>query len=495
MKLGTMTVRFPGFNIMAAMAFLAMGGIAVLFGLLAVTANPMLIGVGAGMILGPALLLMPEVAIWIILVIGLLMGVLSASPQFGKATWIISILGFMLLVSSLINLAWSKQRRAPGFMLIALFFMVYAVIASLIQWHSFGEFLAGFKRYFQTFGVMAAFTLLAFTPATYARWRRFLLVVALLQFPFALYELLVLVPQRGGLSLSSETTDVIAGTFGANLLGGSPNSVMVAYIFIAVSFLAARWRIGLLESRWFYPLVLLCMLPIGMGESKIAVIMMPLAWLTLIRKDIVVSPMRFLPSLIALAVMTLLLGYLYITVIMHSSLDEVIKATLRYNAGDQGYSQRQLLNRLTSITFWFQEQGFHDPASFFIGNGLGSSYTSMGALAGHLGLKYLNYGINLTSISTLLWDTGLLGLLMFVGIFVAAWNAAGHLHDSVSDPGVKADALAIQAAISLFLLLMFYSDATVNLVSYELIYSIVLGYLGYLMNQHGLIGQGSRPAQ
>ena len=77
---------------------------------------------------------------------------------------------------------------------------------------------------------------------------------------------------------------------------------------------------------------------------------------------------------------------------------------------------------------------------------------------------------------------------IFLSVFIAAWIAAGRLHHAVSDPAVKADALAIQAAISLFLLSLVYSDAIVNLVSMELICALVLGYLGYLLNQHGLVG-------
>jgi hypothetical protein len=56
---------------------------------------------------------------------------------------------------------------------------------------------------------------------------------------------------------------------------------------------------------------------------------------------------------------------------------------------------------------------------------------------------------------------------------------------------VKADALAIQVSISLFLLDLIYADSMVNFLSMELIYALVLGYLGYLMNLHGLLGKQS----
>jgi len=476
---------------------LGLGICSVFFGLLAVTANPVMIGLGVGMVFGSVLLTKPEFTIWIVLVIGFLFGVVSANPQLSKITWIVSILSMLLLLPAFINVFWSKQRRVPGFMLIALLYLLYGVGVSIIQWYSIEEFVAGFKRYFQAFGLMMALTLIVFRPQSYVRWGIFLMVVALLQFPAALYELLVLVPLRGGLSLSSETTDVIAGTFGANIEGGSPNAVMVIYLFVALSFFVARWRSGLIKSNVFYPLAFICLLPLGMGETKIAVVMLPLVGVVIFREELSSLSLRNVFAIFVLTLLTMLLGYLYISVISHSSLDEVLDSTIRYNVGDQGYSEAQHLNRFTSITFWGQEQGFDDPLSFLIGNGLGSSCSSTGSMAGtgpvagHLGLKYYHYGIDLTAVSTLLWDTGLIGLMMFMSIFIAAWIAAGRLRRSVSDTAVKADANAIQAAIALFLLSIPYSDSITNLISMELIYAIVLGYLGYLMNYHGLLDRPS----
>lgn len=486
MNLANPARRLSQLNFKLISAVFSAGVLAIFFGLLAVTANPILIGLGAGMVLGPILLALPELTIWIVLVIGLLMGVLSANPQFSKVTWMVSILSMMLMLPSLLNMLWKKERQAPAFILMALAFMGYALVASIAQWYSFAEFVAGFKRYFQMFGLMMAITLIVFTPQSFVRWRKFMLVVALLQFPFALYELLVLVPQRGGLALSSYTTDIIAGTFGANMQGGSPNSVMVIFLFSAIAFLVARWRSGLVENRYFYFLFLIFLLPIGMGETKIALVMLPVVGLVLLRKDLMNDPLRYLPALLGFMLLTIILGYLYVVVMMHSSPMEVLESTLKYNIGSQGYSETQLLNRWTSVTFWAGEQGFQDPAGFLFGNGLGSSYTSVGALAGHLGLQYLHYGINLTAASTLLWDTGLIGLVLFVSIFISAWGSANRLARHVTDPTVKADALAIQATIPLFMISLIYSDSIVNLLAMEMLYAIVLGYLGYLMNHHGL---------
>jgi hypothetical protein len=483
-------IETPSYKLYLAF-ILGVGICAVFFGLLAVTANPVMIGLGAGLVLGPLFLVVPELTIWVILVIGLLFGVLSADPLLSKGTWVISLMSMLLLMPSLVNMLWSKQRRAPFFMLVALLFLAYAIGISIIQGHSNEELVAGFKRYFQSFGLMMALTMIAFTPQSYARWGKFLMMVALLQFPFALYELLVLVPLRGGLAFSSETTDVVAGTFGANLMGGSPSSVMVIYLFISLSFLVAHWRAGLVNNKFFYPLALICLLPLVMGETKIAVIMLPMVGLILLKDDFIKDPLGYLFVISIIILLTVMLGYVYVSVMMHTSLDSFVNGTIEYNFGAKGYSESQSLNRFTSITFWAQQQNWNDPVGFLIGNGLGSSYTSSEGNAGYLGIKYGHYGIDMTAASALLWDTGLIGLIMYVSIFLAAWRAAGRLHRSVSDPAVKADAVAIQAAIALFLLSVVYTNSTVNLISMELIYAIVLGYLGYLMNQHGLLGKQS----
>jgi hypothetical protein len=479
-------IETPSYKLYLAF-ILGVGICAVFFGLLAVTANPVMIGLGACMVLAPLLLIMPAITIWLMLVVGLVLGVLTAS-ELSRVTWGVSLLSMLLFIPSLNNFLWDKQKRAPNFMLIALLFLFYAVGVNIIQWYSLVEFMAGFKRYFQSFGLLMALTMIAFIPRNYVRWRMFLLIVALLQFPFALYQLLVLVPQLGGISYSAGTTDVVAGTFGSNTLGGSPGSVMVIYLFIVLSFLVARWRAGLMQGKIFYLLAFICLLPLGMGETKIVVVMLPMVGLILLKEDLIRAPLRYLPSIFTVLLLTALLGYIYL-LMLGSSLEDAVLGTLAYNTGDVGYSETQSLNRWTSLTFWVEQQSWHDPLGFLIGNGLGSSSSAGGVLPGHIGLKYFHYGINLTAASALLWDTGLIGFILFVSIFIAAWGAAGRLRRSVSDPAVQADALAIQASISLFLLSVVYTDSIVNLLAMELIYAIVLGYLGYLMNHHGLLGK------
>jgi hypothetical protein len=483
------TYANPGsrFNLTYLLAIAVVGFLCLFFALLSVSGNPILIGLGASMVVGPILLLMPEVTVWTVLIVGLLFGILSASPKLGKIGWGVSVLSLMLMAPSLITIMWSKRERLPGFLVIGWLFMGFAVFVTIVQWYSIGEFVAGYKRYFQAYGLMMALATITFSPMAFKRWQKFLVFVGLMQFPAALFELVVLVPMRH--STGSDATDVIAGTFGANLEGGSPNSVMVIFIFIALAFFIARWRAGLMKSSLFFPLAFVTALPLVMGETKVAVFMVPVVGAVLLREDFMKAPLRYLPAVFLTIFLTIALCYVYVVFIMHSNFNDVYQATYRYNLGNQGYATGQILNRSSVITFWLQKQSWGDPLSFLMGNGLGSSYTGFGpmAVSGHLGTKYFIYGINLTAASTLLWDTGIIGLSLFVAFFISAWFAAVKLRRRTADPRVKADALAIEVAISLFGMFILYSDSMVNLLSIELIYAVVLGYLGYLMKQEGML--------
>jgi len=466
--------------------------LALFFGLLAVTASPILVGLGSGLVLGVFLLMKPDLLIWFILLLGLAGGafVSMAGHQFSKITWAVSILGFVLLFLSLFNLLLAgKSRTQSAFIWIGLAFLVFALATTLAQWYSPGEVIAGVKRLFQAYGLMFAFATLALSSRQMGRFRKVLLVIALLQLPFALYEFIVLVKLRGGLSgaSGSAATDVVAGTFGANLEGGSPNSVMAIYLLITMGFLFARWKEKLLTTPRLVMLALPMVAVFFLGEVKILFILIPVAFLVLMKREIPRRPVFFVMMTLLALLFILLLGHLYATFIIQKPIDDIIADTLAYNASEtRGYGG-YYLNRISVLEFWWQQQSWRDPLGFVFGHGLGSSFSSYESLVpGHMSMKWPLYGIDLTTASTLLWDTGIMGLSLFMLMLWAAWRACGVLQRDSCDVRVMADATAIQAAIALFAVFVFYNNTLTNQASMEIILAAVLGYLAYLYRQHRL---------
>lgn len=484
------TRMLSSINLKAIAVFMAMAFVAVFTGLVATTANPILIAVMVGLMGGVALLLVPQLSVWILLVFGLTSGFMASMvPSLNKLPWALALLSMLLMLPVTIKLI--ETKKVPGFIWMALAFMLFALFATAVQWHSLPQMMAGFKRYFQMYGLMFALVLLAFKPDDYKRWLKLMLLIALIQLPFALYERFIMVSMRGGVGLggSAEATDVVAGTFGANLEGGSANAEMAAFLIMAVAFIGARWKAGLIKKSKAFWMGLLCLLPLGLGETKVVILLIPLVWLVLMREEIKKNTAQFLLQFLGLMILTSMLGLVYIG-LNQGSMKDVLDLTLSYNFGVQGYGTN-ILNRTTVISFWWDNQDWNDPLGFLLGHGLGSSYfTPDNPVPGHIALRYLGYGIDLTSASTILWDIGLIGLVLFLSIFIAAWSTAGRLYKTSLNLAVRADALAIQACICIFLIFVFYGNTLVNYLPFEVISASILGYLGYLVRS-----QSGRPTE
>ncbi|MDP2225048.1 hypothetical protein [Nitrosomonas sp.] len=465
---------------------------AMLFGLFAVTANPIIISLAIALLAGTILLVRPTWIIWLILILGLLTG--GVIPIFfehiaTRLYWGIALLGFLLMFIAFIQISLSSSMRkgAPTFIWIALGFMVYAVLNSLIQWHSAGEFLTGSKRYFQMWGLLFALCWLVREDLDIRRFRVFLLFVALVQLPFVVYQHIFLGPQKaalGGLSF-----DVIGGTFGTGIITGGNDAEMAVFLLITLAFLLARQKENVLPINRFILLSPLVVAPLFLSETKAIFIMLPLMFLVLYRYEILKRPHYGLIALIFCLLLVVIMGYiqldrthLYMSSSKAGSFSALVENTLSYNVYSQGWS-RNFLNRTTVLSFWADNQGIHDPASFLFGNGLGSSHDGTG---GHIAKRYPGYGIGLTTVSTLLWDMGIFGLGLFVTIFVLAWCCADRLRRESAMPTVRADAAAIQAAIGLFAFYIFYRIGMLEIVSFQIVFATVLGYLAWLYRRHVL---------
>lgn len=490
--LGKYTNRLGGMNFGKLGLWMLFGMLAVVlamfFGLLAVTASPILVGMGAGLVIGSFLLMKPDALIWLILLLGLAMGafVSMLGPQFSKITWAVSILGFVLLGLSLFSLFLpGRTRSQPAFIWIGLAFLLTALASTLAQWYSSGEVIAGVKRMFQGYGLMFAFAALALSTRDIGRFKKLLLAIALIQVPFALYEFIFLVELRGGLDSSSASTDVVAGTFGANLEGGSPNAVMAIYLLITLGFLFARWKENLLATQWLVLMALPMLAVFFLGEVKILFMLIPAAFLVLLKRDIPRRPGFFLLMSLLGVLFIVLLGYLYSVFIIQQSVEEIVSGTLSYNVEERGYGN-YFLNRLSVLEFWWQRQGWNDPVPFVFGHGLGSAFSAPSLVPGHIARNWPMYGIDLTAASSLLWDTGVLGFGLFVLMLLAAWHACSVLLRETRDSAVIADVTAIQAAIAMFGVFVFYDNSLVSYPSMEIILAVLLGYLAYLYRQHRL---------
>lgn len=477
-----------GWPVMLAL-FLVVGVLAIFFGLIAVTANTIIVALAAGLLIGMLMLAMPIWSIWLILFAGLLVvGVLPLWLDFlaTKSVWAVSLLGFLLLLGAVYKLLTTPglAQTTPAFIWAAVVFIAFVVINSIAQWYSAGEFLGGLKRYFQVWGLMFAMAWIV-TDRTHVRyWRKFLLIAALMQLPFAVYELLVLVPKREALVTSLPglvPIDVVAGTFGASLYTGGANAEMATFLIIVFGFLLAHSREKTLSRKYLILLTMPVLAPLFMGDTKVVVILLPLMFLVLFRRELIARPHYGVIGLIVGGLLTVAAGYAYLA-LSQKNLDEFVAETLKYNVYQGGYGS-YALNRTTVLSFWAEQQGAKDPVSFLFGNGLGSAQASSTLVPGHVAMRYRGYGIGLTGTSTLLWETGVLGFGLFIAVLALAWRCAGRLRRFSGDPAVRADASAIQAALAIFAFYPFYRATLLDTLTFQTVFAALLGYLAWLHRQ------------
>jgi hypothetical protein len=477
--------RLPAFPSPVAIArtlglFALMGFGALLASLVAASGNPLLVAMFVGLLAGTFLLARPTAGITLMIGLGLTMGVLLSTlgPGFDKLSWAVSLLGFFLFLPAFLNLR--NLRQAPGFVYVVAGFSLIALTTTVIQWHSSAEVFAGIKRGLQATGLAFALALMPLKNEHIRLWRKMVLFVAALQLPFALYEFLVLVPKRGGLEVGSAVTDVVAGTFGANLKGGSANSVMAILLLMVFGFFLAHWKEGRLKFLYVVLALPFLLVPIGLAEVKVAVVLLPLMILVIFKDEVLRRPSLFLGMALIAGILTTILGYVYTEFIIRKPLEQVVQETLNYNIGAHGYGF-YVLNRLTALTFWWQQQGFHDPVGFLFGHGLGSSFSTPGTLVyGHIAARWPMYGIDLTAASSLLWDVGVAGLVLFLLVCVLAWRTCGCLLRETEDPSQRADVAAIRGVIPLLGIFVFYNNTLVSLVTMQILLYLILGYLAFL---------------
>lgn len=466
-----------------ALVVLVSSLLAVLFGLIAFSANPVFGAFAAAALVGPMLAARPNWMISLVLVLGLLLtGIVQLHTEgiAGKGVWGVSALSFLLLLVALFRVLTDAEarRRTPAFVWLLLAFIGYALLNTMVQWQSAYQGFSGFKRYFQAYGVLFALAWLPIREEDVRRWRVLLLAVALIQLPFAAYELLKLVPLREAVRFGYPgmvPIDVVAGTFGASLYGGGANAEMATFLIVCFAFLLSRLRAGLLTARRVALMAPFILAPLFLGETKVVVVLLPLMFLTLYRREMLARPLIAFGGLVLGAAMTVGAGMAYLS-ITKQTLEQQVANTLSYNVYEKGYAGYRL-NRTTVLSYWADRLTLAEPVSAVIGNGLGAASDKTG---GHVAMRMPGMGIGLTAASVLLWEQGVVGTALFLSVLLMAWVTAGRLHKRASDPAVRADASAIQAALPLFAFYLIYRVAMLETLSFQLVFASMLGYLAWM---------------
>lgn len=457
------------------------------------TGNLVMTGLIIGVVLGVLMLDAAVGVIWIVLIGGLLVTgpIFLFQPQFSRISWIFSILGIFLIFAAIAHIPsrenYKLKPNAP-FVRYMVLFAIFGVAVTVFAGGGMNEGAAGIRRYHQFLGLMLAMAFVPIKPQSIKSWIRFMVLAALIQLPFAIYQSLVLVPFRLNLPRGVVPVDIVSGTFEAFMYGGGNSSVMAMFLLVIIAGVLSCYRDGILPAWKTLILAGTVAIPLTMGETKIVVILFPIMMYAVYIDLIGKRPILFVIGVLSTVLILMAMVYLYIMIQATDGRPMTFEARLRmnleYNIGNRGYGEETSLNRSTVLPFWWSKHGLNYPISTLVGHGLGSSFWAPdNSATGHIGLKYAAFLIDLTTLSTLLWEVGVVGALLYAGVLVSAWRCCRTLIRRAT-PGLdRAVCRALSAAVAMIGVSIVVVNAHIVTASMQVLIMFTLGMIAWRWRQ------------
>lgn len=447
-----------------------------------------------GVIIGGVLAVNKVVLFWAVLAGGLIVSGLAMLyvPQLQLVRWAVAAASLLLVLLAVFERISHRRRnkletQSPIALQMAALIVV-VTLAGVLHGQGPMQLLVGLKSYFQVAGLFFALVLMPWPRAVIDALPRMVLIVAYLQLPFVLHQILFLVPLRVGYGDGIVPFDVVAGTFGGQKFGGGANAVLSAYLLMVVAVLLALWNNRAISFLRFIGLSLPLMLPVFFNESKVSVLYLLIIVLVIFKNEIVERPGRAIISAGFLS--ALLLGLLSAYSVFYADkadgIGDLVRGTIEQNFSDTEGHGGYYLNRWSSLTYWGDEHSVTRPAELLLGHGPRASREGGSGLDAGTTLadrSYPDMGIGLTAISSLLWETGIIGATLVLAMFLSAFRTAGQLRERYSgvDPYHSGIFSGLQAGVVILTLSLFHKAFFVFDIGFQTIVVLLFGYLTYYL--------------
>lgn len=475
---------------------------AALAGAVSATSKLSLVGVFAALIAAVAVVLSRRALLLLVVASGLVVTGLAQLylPDLKYIKYVTPIVALMLFMHGLMDLVMrppairehARIYSTSAILACAAIFFAIAAMSTVLNWDP-GLALLGFKGYFTIWILLYAVIMTKWTPRELKAFTLVFLALAFVQIPVVLHQYLYLVPLRKPYAGEITPVDVVAGTFGALLLGGGSNAVLTLFMFIIVACLIGIWKQGKLSTFWTGALSLTFMTPVFFNETKIAAVYLPVMFLAMFYKDLVERPLRFfVMGAMAMGAFAVLITAL---IMLHPGDDvktwsDLFRVTYEKETSDiaeQSDSEYSKLTRWTVLTFWAQENIRQHPIHIALGWGPGASRIieeGESRLTETLAEKRYGGGstgirIGYTAFSALLWDVGVLGFITVLAMFYAAYRTAVRLEAAYRtiDPYLSGIFDGLRAGIAMMVISLAHKDFFVLHMPFQTLTLLIFGFL------------------
>lgn len=475
---------------------------AVATGLVVATGKPVLIAFAMGGLIGLVMLNYLSAAAWL-LVGGVMLTVGPIGyflPALSKLNWLYSVLGFFLLAASLLHMGIGREQYKtpmPAHVKLAGTFFVYALLTIAFHEGNMNEIVGAIKRQFHFFGLTLLFAFVPISVAKIHNLLKFLVVVAIIQLPVSLYQRFMLVPLVEGLEKPGFVAlDIVVGTFEGSPTGGGASAVMAMYLVLAGVGLICAVREKLISQKKFWVLFLLTVAPLGLGETKIVLFLIPLALVGAFGDSVSKRPLMFLGGTLVTMLITAVLVYVYFLVQVDGrdqTFQERLEETMAYNVGESSYYKTGV-NRMTAVPYWAESHHLSDPARAIFGYGIGAAFGGDGRspVRGYIYDAHSGMHIDLVAASSLLWDYGVVGMFLWLAVMFCAWRVCARALKTATSPLDKTMCRLLNASLAVSLLMLIYSSSVLLFPTHTMLYWLTLALIAWRA-RHGPIGMDEGP--
>jgi hypothetical protein len=377
---------------------------------------------------------------------------------------------------------WRSDTRWPLSSLPIAALFVQVIVVGLVYSGSFQELIIGYRIYFPMFLVFLAVSFAADKRIIWRIVERGLILFPFVQLPFVLHQHFFIAPYRG------IGWDAVVGTFPGSQAAGGDNGGLALISCCSIFTAYYLYQCKRIRSYLLLPILIANFSIVLLGEVKVVILIIPLMFFFQRGRNIWARPggTAMIAGIMAVAGFALVEVYasLYWSQ-QDRDVDQSYDATLEYVLDSDFYRpETGEISRVGSIVLWAKANPDISAGKIF-GQGLGStrgprgkgiSSDTVGPI-GRAAKKVPDVNLDATAISQLLWDLGELGLLLFVAMLVMymfrAYRLARRSPEKVEDYRFRTIAGFLASAV----LMLFYSNALVNLALEQMFLSICLGLL------------------
>ena len=375
-------------------------------------------------------------------------------------TWMPEILSLVSMVVVAALFATKKINIDKKYLVFLVIFMLHIMIGIIINTVPSGALVPGLRFALRSVPFFLLPALYNFSDTQILKQLRLLMFLVLLQFPIVLYQRFI--QYAGNLS-----GDPMRGTLGTS-------SLLTVTLYCALAIVVGFYVKKIISLTALLVVGFMLFIPTTLNETKSSLVLMPISlfvpFLLVRGKKIGFSQKLSIATISVICVVAFVMIYDHFQVSRwgYGILDYFRMEGRVENYFYKGVEEGDLIDkigRLDSILLPIKILS-HDVTKLLIGLGVGNVSSSfIGGLSGEYASVYAKYGVGITAIGHIIWETGVLGLLLYCVFGYMVFKDA-HILSSASDIRGAFATGWVAVVIIMFITLAYKNIYQDNIISY-----------------------------